>query len=169
MPLELEIQNPANYSNIPSQDNVIQWVDLALSGGSAHDNDATTISVVLRIVDEAESQTLNHRYRHKNSPTNVLSFPFEMPQINQLNEDENVSRHLGDLVLCAPIIEKEALQQHKTLMQHWAHMVIHGMLHLQGYDHLEKAQAEEMESLEISILEQLGFPDPYETNSVTNR
>jgi len=165
LPLELDFQNPANFSNIPSLDNFIQWVDSALSGKKTHDD---TISVVLRIVDKAESQTLNHSYRHKSSPTNVLSFPFEMPELNHLNTDEKLPRHLGDLVLCAPIIEQEALQQHKTLMQHWAHMVIHGMLHLQGYDHLETSQAEEMESLEITSLQQLGFPNPYETNTVSD-
>ncbi len=166
MPLELDIQNPANYRNIPSQENLIQWVDCALSAHTAH-KENTTISVVLRIVDESESQALNQRYRHKNSPTNVLSFPFDMPELNHLLQDEKLHWHLGDLVLCAPIIEQEALQQHKTLMQHLAHMVIHGMLHLQGYDHLETSQAEAMESLEKTILQQLGFPDPYETQTVS--
>ncbi len=167
MPLELDIQNPAELNNIPCNESLLLWVDSALQEKLTN----TAISLVLRVVDAAESQSLNTQFRQKNSPTNVLSFPFEMPQeipeLGTLNPAENLIRHLGDLVLCAPIIEQEALQQGKTLTQHWAHMIIHGMLHLQGYDHLETSQAEEMETLEIDILKQLGFPDPYVINTVS--
>jgi len=158
MSIELEIQNPSGFNAIPSQEDFQTWVDAALI---KQDQPA---SVVLRIVNEAESQALNRDYRHKNAPTNVLSFPFEAPDIpDQALTEEPL--HLGDLVLCAPIIEQEAQQQHKTPKQHWAHMVVHGLLHLQGHDHLDEAQAKEMESLEISLLQQLDFPNPYEPSA----
>jgi probable rRNA maturation factor len=167
MSLQLDIQNPANFSNIPCDENMLLWVDCALQDKLAD----ATISLVLRIVDETESQSLNTQYRHKNAATNVLSFPFEMPEalpeLATISPAENLIRHLGDLVLCAPIIEQEALQQGKTLMQHWAHMIVHGVLHLQGYDHVKTSQAEQMEALETAILAQLGLPDPYLINTVS--
>jgi len=111
--------------------------------------------VTIRIVGTDESQTLNHQYRGKDKPTNVLSFPFEAPP--------GITMPLaGDLVICAPVVEKEAEDQHKEPVAHWAHMVVHGMLHLQGYDHIEDQDAEVMEALEIRLLKQLGFANPYE-------
>jgi probable rRNA maturation factor len=117
----------------------------------------------LRIVGEAESQQLNHDYRGKNTPTNVLSFPLQfeaafadvsMPEIM-----------LGDLAICAAVVVREAGQQQKTPEAHWAHMVVHGMLHLQGFDHIEEDEALQMESLETQIMLTLGFADPYLLNS----
>ena len=105
--------------------------------------------LTIRIVDEAESQALNRDYRGKDKPTNVLSF----------GGDEGV---LGDLVICAPVVAREAIEQNKTLREHWAHMVVHGCLHLQGYDHEIEADAQKMEAREIRILKSLGFPDPYQ-------
>ncbi|PRD17449.1 rRNA maturation RNase YbeY [Pantoea coffeiphila] len=110
--------------------------------------------VTIRVVDEAESHELNHTYRGKDKPTNVLSFPFEAPPGIELPL-------LGDLIICRQVVEKEALEQEKALEAHWAHMVIHGSLHLLGYDHIEDDEAEEMESLETEIMLALGYPDPY--------
>jgi probable rRNA maturation factor len=111
----------------------------------------------LRVVDEGEMQALNRDYRGKDVPTNVLSFPMELPA------DLGIAL-LGDLALCAEVIEREAGEQHKTLDAHWAHMIVHGMLHLQGYDHVDDEQAAGMEALETRILHQLGFADPYHTD-----
>ncbi len=110
--------------------------------------------VTIRLVDEAESQALNRDYRHKDKPTNVLSFPFEVPEGIELDL-------LGDLVICRQVVEREAKEQNKDLSAHWAHMVVHGSLHLLGYDHIEDEQAQEMESLEIAIMQSLGFTNPY--------
>jgi probable rRNA maturation factor len=114
--------------------------------------------LTIRVVDELESQELNHQYRGKNKPTNVLSFPFEIPE--HLPEGVEIEL-LGDLIICAPVVEREAQEQNKALLAHWAHMTLHGCLHLLGYDHIEDKEAEEMESLEIEILQKMGFPNPY--------
>lgn len=111
--------------------------------------------VCIKIVDETESQQLNHTYRGKEQPTNVLSFPSDVP-------DFVASTHLGDLAICATVVEQEATAQHKLLEHHWAHMSIHGFLHLLGYDHIEEGEADEMEALEVELLQGLGIEDPYE-------
>lgn len=118
-------------------------------------HDLSDQEITVRVVDEDESQQLNHEYRGKNKPTNVLSFPFEAPPGIEMNL-------LGDLVICAGVVEAEAQQQNKPLDHHWAHMIIHGTLHLLGYDHIEDDQAEEMEGLEISLLGKLSIDDPYQ-------
>ena len=110
--------------------------------------------LTVRLVDAEESAALNQNYRHRQGATNVLSFPFTEPF--QLQPPL-----LGDIVICVPLVAAEAREQNKTLLAHWAHLVVHGTLHLLGYDHLGDNQAEEMESLEIMILAQLGFADPY--------
>lgn len=112
----------------------------------------------LRIVDEDESRRLNHQYRGKDRPTNVLSFPFEAPEGVPAEE---IGNYLGDLVICAPVVAREAAEQHKTPAAHWAHMVVHGVLHLRGYDHIEEAEAQVMEDKEREVLDGLGFSDPY--------
>lgn len=114
--------------------------------------------VTLRFVDEEESRQLNASYRGKNQPTNVLSFPFDAP-IDLAAEGELTL--LGDLVICVPLVEQEAQQQHKPVLDHWAHLVIHGILHLQGLDHQEDSEAEAMEALETQLLAELGIADPY--------
>jgi len=111
-------------------------------------------SITIRIVDVAEAKQLNETWRHGNGPTNVLSFPFDYPPGVDISL-------LGDIVICAPLVAKEATEQHKSHNAHWAHLVIHGTLHLLGYDHIEEPQAQIMENIEIRILHKLGYPNPY--------
>ena len=133
---------------LPSMQQLEQWAEAALL--DRH----TRQELNIRIVDADESQSLNKEYRGKDKPTNVLSFPFEAPP----GVNANI---LGDLVICAPVVRHEAQAQGKSESSHWAHMVVHGMLHLQGYDHENDDDAREMESREVSIMRQLGFDDPY--------
>ncbi len=151
MSIDLDIQLATEAKQLPSQQQLTDWTELALNGRR---NDA---ELTIRIVDEAESQTLNNDYRGKNKPTNVLSFPFEGPEGVELDL-------LGDIVICAPVVALEAQQQHKNIENHWAHMVIHGTLHLLGYDHIEDQEAQEMESLETQLLAQIDIADPYHTH-----
>ncbi|OEE44393.1 rRNA maturation RNase YbeY [Enterovibrio norvegicus] len=137
-----------NAENLPSEEQLQTWFEQAVK--SFCKQAETTI----RIVDEFESQSLNRDYRGKDKPTNVLSFPFEAPPGVELDL-------LGDLIICRQVVEKEAKEQNKDLFAHWAHMVVHGSLHLLGYDHIDDEEAEEMESLEISIMTALEFPNPY--------
>lgn len=151
MSLELDIQNPEAYTTIPAEADLLRWAQAAWSADAE-------AGVVVRIVNEAESQELNRAYRGKDYPTNVLSFPYDVPPIP---EDDDDIEYLGDLAICLPVVEREAAAQGKTATQHWAHLLIHGLLHLQGYDHITDTEAEEMEGLETTILSKLGFPDPY--------
>ncbi len=144
----LDIQIATRSSEIPESRQFQQWVDQALAGVDGNHE------VVIRVVDEAESTQLNEQYRHKHGPTNILSFPFEAPPGVEIDL-------LGDLVACAPVIAAEAQQQHKKLEDHWAHIIVHGVLHLLGYDHIEDRDAEEMEALEIEILKHLNIQNPY--------
>nr|WP_314401086.1 rRNA maturation RNase YbeY [uncultured Aggregatibacter sp.] len=135
-------------SGLPTAEQIEQWATAAVQPKSDE------VEMTVRIVDEAESNALNLNYRGKDRPTNVLSFPFECP-------DEVELPLLGDLVICRQVVEREAQEQDKPVMAHWAHMVVHGSLHLLGYDHIEDDEAEEMESLETQIMTGLGFADPY--------
>lgn len=135
-------------TGLPTAEQIEQWATAAVQPQSDE------VEMTVRIVDEAESHALNLNYRGKDRPTNVLSFPFECP-------DEVELPLLGDLVICRQVVEREAQEQDKPLMAHWAHMVVHGSLHLLGYDHIEDDEAEEMESLETQIMTELGFVDPY--------
>lgn len=147
----IEIQDVVNSIGQPNPQQIQSWVDTALE-----ELDRET-EIVVRIVDEQESAQLNECYRHKLGPTNVLSFPFEMPEGLQ-DLEPNL---LGDLVICAPVVEREALEQHKKVEHHWAHMIVHGVLHLLGYDHNDDEEAELMESKEIAILKKLKINNPY--------
>ncbi|EAQ67026.1 hypothetical protein MED121_13900 [Marinomonas sp. MED121] len=150
--LDLDLQLASqDTKGLPSEADFMQWIQPALP-----QND-TCFELTVRIVDEEESQNLNHQYRGKDKSTNVLSFPFEVPDGIELPL-------LGDLVICRQVVEKEAVEQNKKLFHHWAHMVIHGTLHLRGFDHIKEDDAQEMESLEISILGQLDIPNPYLIN-----
>ncbi|WP_434571627.1 rRNA maturation RNase YbeY [Pseudomonas sp. Z1-29] len=146
--LELDLQLASEHA-APGEAQFRQWCELALRQRSA-DSELT-----IRLVDEAEGRELNHTWRQKDYATNVLSFPADVP-------DELLDIPLlGDLVICVPVVEREAAEQHKTPEAHWAHLVIHGCLHLLGYDHMEDDEAEEMEALERTLLAELGHPDPY--------
>lgn len=147
----IDLQLASNAPSIPSAEDFEQWAQAAVAG---HRQQA---ELSIRVVDISESQQLNHQYRQKDKPTNVLSFPTDLP------EELNIPL-LGDLVICAPVVEREASEQNKPLQAHWAHMLVHGTLHLLGYDHIDDAQAEVMEALETDILTNLGFPPPYETS-----
>lgn len=115
--------------------------------------------MTVRIVDVDEITQLNEQYRQKTGATNVLSFPFEPPPGVPENLCDNM---LGDLVVCAAVVAQEAAEQHKLAEAHWAHMIVHGTLHLLGYDHLTDAEAEHMEMEEIAVLEGLGYANPYQ-------
>lgn len=154
MTIQVDIDVASSNVRLPSTGQMEQWVSAALI--DAPDFDHSNAEVSVYIVDEDESQELNLRFRQKDKPTNVLSFPADIPP-------ELDIPLLGDLVVCAPVVEREAEEQTKTLDAHWAHMLVHGTLHLLGYDHINDADAEEMEQLETQILQRLGFPAPYET------
>lgn len=149
MNLELDVQIALDIPSLPTEADLRRWAEAALVGADY----AKDAELTIRIVNEAESTALNEAYRHKQGPTNVLSFPFEAPPGIE-------SSLLGDIVICAPVVLGEAIHQGKTPSAHWAHLVTHGVLHLLGYDHDEE-QAEVMEALEIRILAGLGYPDPY--------
>lgn len=150
--LELDLQIATeNTENLPSQTQFEEWVNVSLP------TVGNEFEVTIRIVDIEESQSLNHEYRGKDKPTNVLSFPFEAPPGLELPL-------LGDLVICRQVVENEAIEQEKPVFNHWAHLVIHGILHLRGYDHIDDDDAEEMESMEIDLLASFSIPNPYLIN-----
>ena len=138
---KLIVQYATNSTDVPTRPQFRRWVKAALTQEA---------EIVLRIVDEAEGCELNHNFRGKNCATNVLTFVYDDTQ-----------PLTGDIVLCAPVVSKEAQQQHKNLIAHYAHLTVHGILHLQGYDHIEEAEAVVMEQLETQILARLGYDDPY--------
>ncbi|MGH8619221.1 MAG: rRNA maturation RNase YbeY [Burkholderiales bacterium] len=137
------MQNAVRSAALPSTARLRRWVHAALARDAA---------ITLRVVGRAEGRALNRRYRRRDTATNVLSFPYtQRPRVT------------GDLVLCAPVIAAEARAQGKTFEAHVAHLVVHGTLHLQGYDHVRTAAAERMETRERKILARLGFADPYQS------
>ena len=151
---EIDVQYAIEKSSsLPSKEQISTWVNNTLS---RHETDG---GLTVRITDEAEITELNRDYRNQDKPTNVLSFPMDLSI--ELAEEIGISM-LGDIVICAPVVEKEATEQNKPLQSHWAHMLIHGTLHLLGYDHIDDTEAEEMESLEIEIMHELGYKDPYQ-------
>lgn len=150
----IDLQIACNTAQLPSEADFVQWTASALT--AVDYRKATEIAI--RIVDHDEGQQLNREYREKDYATNVLSFPSDLPDFLQ---DELEVLPLGDLVICAPVVVREAAEQEKPLQQHWAHLVIHGVLHLLGYDHIHDADAEIMEALEVKILGQLGIANPY--------
>ncbi len=158
MKLALYLDNASSCKDIPIESNVQQWISAALS------DEYDQAEVCIRVVNEDESAELNQRYRNKNGATNVLSFPANLPELPQelLEEEPLQLPPLGDLVVCAPVVEREAKEQNKSLEAHWAHMLVHGSLHLIGYDHINDPEAELMEQRETDILTSLNFPPPYE-------
>lgn len=148
MTTTVEVQAVSKAINLPTPAQIEQWINTALQDSPQHSE------VVVRIVDEAESAQLNAQYRSKSGATNILSFPADLPAELGINL-------LGDLVVCAPVLAKEALEQQKQADDHWAHIIIHGVLHLLGYDHLNDNDASIMESKEIELLQQLHISNPY--------
>ena len=147
MTIDVDVQNATAYEPLPENEQLVLWVTFALRGKS-------DVELTLRLVDRDESRALNLRYRGQDKPTNVLSFPAGLPSGLDLPL-------LGDIVICAPLVDEEAEKQHKSLQSHWAHLVIHGVLHLLGHDHQDEKEAVEMEAIEVDLLASLGFSDPY--------
>lgn len=146
--IRLELINEAAL-DAPGADEFQQWLNQIAQ------SEKVTGEVCIKVVDAAESQYLNATYRNKQKPTNVLSFPSEVPDFVDTD-------HLGDLAICAEVVAQEADDQHKPQLHHWAHMTIHGVLHLLGYDHIETDDAVLMEALEVKLLHKLGIANPYE-------
>jgi len=148
----IDLQIACQETQIPSLAQFQLWITSALAEVSS--DTTQDFELTIRLVNNEESQQLNHQYRQKDKPTNVLSFPFEVPDGIEMNL-------LGDLVICIDVMKEEAQAQNKALFDHWAHLVIHGCLHLVGFDHISDEEALEMESIEIAILAKLGINNPY--------
>ncbi len=157
--LFLDVQKVIDSDTIPASENIEHWVKTTLLIENPDMVTDTECELTIRIVDQDEIQALNKTWRHKDKPTNVLSFPYEGFEFDVPEEVQLPL--LGDLIICHDIVVAEAQQQAKTIIEHWAHMVVHGVLHLKGYDHLEDSDAEQMEALEVRILQQLQFSNPY--------
>jgi probable rRNA maturation factor len=147
MAIKIDLQNDAALASVPRKQQFQKWVAAALQKSHGE------LEQTIRIVDETESLDLNSRFRDKNSATNVLAFPSDSVLLDY--------DCLGDLVICAPIVVAEAMAQGKPVEAHWAHLVVHGMLHLQGFDHNKDDETAQMEALEIKILNFLGYTNPY--------
>jgi len=141
------VQIATRRTGVPHARSFARWANAALVAGASR-NRAQATELTIRVVGAAESRRLNRTWRGKDKPTNVLSFTADAPV-------------LGDLAICAPVVAREAREQGKTPATHWAHMVVHGVLHLLGYDHENDRDAERMEARETKILAQLGMPNPY--------
>jgi probable rRNA maturation factor len=145
--MKLTVQDLSADDDVPDLEQIRHWAQVALDADSERE-------LTVRIVAESEMSELNSRYRHKEGPTNVLSLPFDgAPGVD--------TPFLGDIVICAPVVRREAREQGKDVAAHWAHMVVHGVLHLRGYDHENDVDAGQMEGLETRILTGIGFPAPY--------
>ncbi len=153
---ELDVQRMTKTGYIPSNTEFQTWVEKALTD---YRSDA---EVVIRVVDSDEISALNEQYRHKQGPTNILSFPFDVP------DTVTGIYLLGDIVVCAAVLEKEAQAQKIVLKDHWAHIIVHGIFHLLGYDHINESDALAMEAKEILILQQLSIDNPYQENKVND-
>lgn len=150
MNVTVDLQNGSGVHPVPLKRQFKHWAMAAMNGIPS---ERTRCQVSIRLIDENESADLNARYRQKQGPTNILAFPVPAGLPSPL---------LGDLAICAAVVEREATEQHKHSDAHWAHMTVHGVLHLNGYDHEKQQDALEMEALEVKILEQLGYKDPYQ-------
>ena len=149
MKINVDIENFSSCKNIPDEIFFHRWVSASLS------SQKKPLEVVIRVINEDESAALNNRFRKKNVATNVLSFPADLPE--SLNFPL-----LGDLAICAQVVAREADEQNKDLDAHWAHIIIHGSLHLIGFDHEDDVDAKKMEKMETKILSEFYFPSPYE-------
>ena len=145
MDVDITVQFATAEPSVPAENEILHWAGCALALGGAGGE------VTIRITDENEMQSLNSKWRNTDKPTNVLSFPLHGAD----------SPLLGDIVVCAPVVKREAARQARSLEAHWAHIIIHGILHLMGYDHSETREAKTMEAEETALMQELGYPDPY--------
>ena len=152
MQAEVAIQRATRTAGIPGDDQFQKWIEAVPAASELR------YSLDIRIVDDEEARRFNREYRGRDYATNVLSFPAELPEGLP---DEIRQTQLGDLLICAPVVVREAQEQNRPAADHWAHLTIHGLLHLLGYDHEQPGEAAVMESLETEILAGLGIPDPY--------
>ncbi|HLT92031.1 MAG TPA: rRNA maturation RNase YbeY [Woeseiaceae bacterium] len=160
--IEVELQIACRAHDVPPSAEIRSWIEDAVRHADAVPDGR--YEVVVRVVDERESRALNYRFRGKDRPTNVLAFPAGDPALLQppaAGESAPPSLPLGDLAICAPVLAREAAEQGKPAAAHWAHLVVHGTLHLLGYDHASRDEAERMEGLERRILAARGIADPY--------
>jgi probable rRNA maturation factor len=156
--VSVEVQFATGETLVPDRKRIAGYVRHAVR--FARPDDTGAIEIVVRIVDEDESRSLNRQFRKIDKATNVLAFPSEDPELSGLHK-ETADLSLGDLVICAPLVLREAADQSKSADDHWAHLLVHGTLHLLGYDHMDEPDAQEMEALELSILAARGIDDPY--------
>ncbi len=162
--VNVELQVACRAEAIPKADDIRGWIEDALRASG--DTAAGACEIVVRVIDERESRALNYRFRGKDKPTNVLAFPAGGDEAGLPAES---STPLGDLAVCAPVLEREAREQGKSLAAHWGHLLVHGTLHLLGYDHQDEAGAARMERLETAILAARGVADPYLAVTMTDR
>ena len=157
--IQVDVQVAANVSNVPTGSDIRNWLEQVIA--QVGNDTARSIEISVKIVDEAEGRALNRQFRQKDSATNVLSFPLLDAELPELPAEMPLA--MGDIVICAPVVAREASEQGKNSLDHWAHMLVHGALHLFGYDHETEVEAQEMEMLEARILAVRGVENPYET------
>jgi probable rRNA maturation factor len=155
MSLTVDIQC-ASIEPVPAEEQLRSWINAALNAGPSAEHNEVSV----RLVDTEEMRTLNANFRDKEGSTNVLSFPTCLPE-------EVDTPLLGDIVVCVPVVRAEAQQQGKSLNAHWAHMMVHGTLHLLGYDHIKESEAKDMEALETAIMQHLNYDCPYQDSDAT--
>lgn len=153
----VDIQIASNVASVPSELEIHSWLSQTVS--TVCKEEAVEFEIAVRVVDEPEGRDLNRQFRDQDKATNVLSFPLvDDPSMRNPDAD---ARALGDIVICGPLVEREATEQNKDPASHWGHLLVHGALHLLGYDHETEAEAEQMESLERELLAARGIDDPY--------
>ena len=153
----VDVQIVSDVTSVPSQSEIHSWLSHTVS--SVCKEESAEFDLAVRVVDEPEGRDLNRQFRDQDNATNVLSFPVvDDPSMNIPDAD---ARALGDIVICGPLVEREAAEQHKDPASHWGHLLVHGTLHLLGYDHETEAEAVQMENLERELLAARGIDDPY--------
>jgi len=157
--IQVDVQVAANVSNVPTDSDIRNWLEQVIA--QVGNDTSRSIEISVKIVDEVEGRALNRQFRQKDSATNVLSFPLLDADLPELPAELPLA--MGDIVICASVVAREASEQGKNSSDHWAHMLVHGALHLFGYDHETESQAQEMELLEARILAVGGVENPYET------
>ncbi len=162
-PPQVDLQVTCDAPGVPAESEFVRWVALAAAGAGKELPLAAEVSI--QVVDESASQAINRQYRGKDASTNVLAFPAELESLPGLPPGSQTL--LGDLVICAPVVAGEARAQGKAEADHWAHLVVHGFLHLLGFDHQTDSEALEMEGLEIRVLASGGLGNPYEDRHLT--